>query len=171
MLSSVEVRRILRFLSVVAALAGCAAAYVAYLKSHITSTSPDGIVSLGNYRMLRDPHYDISLGLLRGLEKWPDAESCARGDSFEIDWSRFRTEWDAQICLFRILDTLGGPEQGAAWLSGQHLEYNEHARVRPNGSDRMLSFGCTKHTESCSSLIAQWRRWYYVLQLMRTTSR
>lgn len=159
-----KVRRILRFLSVVAALAGCAAAYVAYLKSYITSISPDGIVSLGNYRMLRDPHCDISLGLLHGLERWPDPESCAQRDSFEIDWSRFRTEWDAQICLFRILDTLGGPEQGVAWLSAQHLKYNDHTRILPNASDRTLSVACTKHTESYSSLIAQWRRRYYILQ-------
>jgi hypothetical protein len=108
MLASIEFRRIPRFFSIVVALAGCAAGYVAYLKSHITSISPDGIVSVGNYRMLRDPHYDISLGLLRGLERSPNAESCAQGDSLDLDWSRFRTEWDTQICLFRILDTLGG---------------------------------------------------------------
>ncbi|MBB3396768.1 MULTISPECIES: hypothetical protein [unclassified Rhizobium] len=127
MLAFVKVRRILRFLSVVAALAGCAAAYVANLKSHITSISPDGIVSLGNYRMLRDLHYDISLGLLHGLERWPDPESCAQRDSFEIDLEPF--PYGVGCTNLPIADSgyLGGPEQGVAWLSAQHLKYNDHA--------------------------------------------
>ena len=64
------------------------------------------------------------------LSAFPSTESClmesanaeSRFDLIKVDWGRFQSHQDIEVCLFRIADSLGGPSEMVSWLKESEYE-------------------------------------------------
>jgi len=80
----------------------------------------------------RQTNYDLE------IKKWPNAQSClveteltkSEPDLRLVNWYRFKTYRDAEVCLWRIFDSLGTPEKVVRWFEFQRsyfkCEYEEN---------------------------------------------
>ena len=68
------------------------------------------------------------------LRDFPSAESCMKGavfasqkyDLFGLDWEKINNEYEAEVCTFRMLKTLGGIENVTPWLEAQGFTSSEN---------------------------------------------
>ena len=69
----------------------------------------------------RQSNYDFE------IKKWPNAQSCLieseiskpEPDLRLLDWNKFKTARDVEVCLWRVFDSLNVPERAAKWLDFQ----------------------------------------------------
>ncbi|PCJ91007.1 MAG: hypothetical protein COA52_09465 [Hyphomicrobiales bacterium] len=61
------------------------------------------------------------------LRDFPDVDSCLKGadytskkfDLLNLNWNKINNEFEAEVCTFRLLKTLGGIENATPWLEAQ----------------------------------------------------
>lgn len=77
--------------------------------------------------------HQMNSGLVRGLRKFPDVQSCLQrgatathhGDLVRMDWDKITTNGEATVCMFRLLHDWGGVADAADWLEAQGFRVGE----------------------------------------------
>lgn len=91
-------------------------------------------------KVVGDPEADIPdkmRNLLEGpVRKYPSLASCMSNPEMiaqdlgqaKLRWSEFTSQYEVEVCLFRVLNTIGSPEAIEAWLTRQGFAPSETSR-------------------------------------------
>lgn len=79
-------------------------------------------------------HIKLSIFHKVALRDFPDVASCLQGghtaqdkvNLAEMDWDKINNKFEAEVCTFRLLKTLGGIENATPWLEAQGFRSSKH---------------------------------------------